>query len=109
VGARLERFTEPVILAVLRSGPTHGYDLADALRPWIPEGQIDLGNLYRLLRSMEDDGIVRSHWAQNDPGRAKRMYELTNDGAQLLAAWLESLRTAGDTIAAFLREHGTRE
>lgn len=109
VGARLERFNEPVILAALRNGHAHGYDLADSLRPWVPEEQIDLGNLYRMLRSMEDDGIVRSHWSQNDPGRAKRMYELTDDGAQLLDAWLESLRTAGNTIAAFLSEYGTEE
>ena len=109
VGARLERFNEPVILAALRNGPAHGYDLADLLRPWVPEEQIDLGNLYRMLRSMEDDGIVRSQWSQDDPGRAKRMYELTDDGAQLLDAWLESLRTAGNTIAAFLSEYGTEE
>jgi DNA-binding PadR family transcriptional regulator len=106
VGARLERFSEPVILATLRRGRAHGYELADSLRPWIPEDRIDLGNLYRMLRSMEDDGIVRSHWSQDDPGRAKRMYELTDDGEQLLDAWLDSLRAAGDTIGAFLRECG---
>ncbi|MEN8114298.1 MAG: PadR family transcriptional regulator [Actinomycetota bacterium] len=109
MGARLERFNEPVVLAALRRGSAHGYDLADSLRPWIPEDQIDLGNLYRMLRSMEEDGIVRSQWSQDDPGRAKRTYELTDDGAQLLDAWLASLRAAGDTIAAFLSEHGEGE
>ncbi len=105
VGARLERFTEPVVLASLRDGPTHGYDLAESLRSWIPEQQIDLGNLYRMLRSMEDEGIVRSSWSEDQPGRAKRMYELTDDGAQLLEAWLIALRSAENTIAAFLGEY----
>ncbi len=106
VGARLERFSEPVVLAALRNGPAHGYDLAEFLRSWIPEERIDLGNLYRMLRSMENDGIVRSNWTENEPGRAKRMYELTEDGAQLLDAWITSLRSAGNTIAAFLDEYG---
>jgi len=55
---------------------------------------------------MEDEGIVRSDWTHNEPGRAKRMYELTDDGAQLLEAWLESLRSTHTTIAAFLNEYG---
>jgi DNA-binding PadR family transcriptional regulator len=109
VGARLERFNEPVVLAALRDGPAHGYDLAESLRSWVPEEHIDLGNLYRMLRSMEDEGIVRSDWAQEGPGRSKRMYELTKDGEQLLDAWLESLRSAQDTIAAFLDEYGDRQ
>jgi len=102
----LERFNEPVVLAALRDGPAHGYDLAESLRAWVPEEQIDLGNLYRLLRSMEAEGIVRSNWAQDEPGRAKRMYELTEDGMQLLEAWLGSLRSARDTITALLDEYG---
>jgi len=105
VGARLERFTEPVVLASLRDGPTHGYDLAESLRSWVPVQQIDLGNLYRMLRSMENEGIVRSNWSDSGPGRAKRMYELTDDGAQLLEAWLAALRSTRDTIAAFLDEY----
>jgi len=109
VGARLERFNEPVLLATLRDGPAHGYDLAASLGAWVPEEQIDLGNLYRMLRSMEDDGIVRSEWAQSEPGRAKRIYELTDGGVQLLEAWLESLRSTQDTIAAFLHEYGDPE
>jgi DNA-binding PadR family transcriptional regulator len=108
VEARLERFVEPAVLASLRSGPTHGYDLAESLKAWMPDQQIDLGNLYRMLRSMEDEGIVRSAWSENLPGRARRTYELTDDGAQLLDAWIASLRTTHDTIAAFLDEYGDR-
>ncbi|MGB5566433.1 MAG: PadR family transcriptional regulator, partial [Acidimicrobiia bacterium] len=63
----------------------------------------------RMLRSMEDDGVVRSEWSQGEPGRAKRTYELTSDGARLLDAWIEALSAANNTIAGFLREHGDRE
>ena len=109
VDARFERFNEAVVLALLESGSAHGYELADALKTWVPDQQIDLGNLYRMLRSMEDDGIVRSEWSHGDLGRAKRTYELTDDGIQLLGAWIESLRSANETIAGFLDEHGERK
>ncbi|MEA3503259.1 MAG: PadR family transcriptional regulator [Actinomycetota bacterium] len=106
VAARLERFNEPVVLAILRDGPAHGYDLAESLRAWVPDEQIDLGNLYRMLRSMEDEGIVRSEWSDSAPGRAKRTYELTTEGENLLDAWVRSLRSTNTTIARFLQEYG---
>ncbi len=106
VAARLERFNEPVVLAILRDGPAHGYDLAESLRAWVPDEQIDLGNLYRMLRSMEEEGIVRSQWSENAPGRAKRIYELTVAGEGLLNAWISSLQSTNDTIARFLTDYG---
>lgn len=72
----------------------------------MPDEQIDLGNLYRMLRSMEDEGIVRSEWTDNAPGRAKRTYELTAVGENLLDAWAESLRSTNNTIDRFLKEYG---
>ena len=72
----------------------------------MPDEQIDLGNLYRMLRSMEDERIVRSEWSDNSPGRAKRTYELTTLGENLLNAWVRSLRSTNTTIARFLREYG---
>ncbi len=106
VAARLERFNEPIVLAILRDGSAHGYDLAESLRAWVPDEQIDLGNLYRMLRSMEDEGIVRSEWSDNAPGRAKRTYELTAEGESLLDAWVRSLQSTNTTIARFLQEYG---
>ncbi len=106
VAARLERFNEPLVLAILRDGSAHGYDLAESLRAWVPDEQIDLGNLYRMLRSMENDGIVRSEWSESEPGRAKRTYELTDVGERLLDTWIEALQSTNDTIAQFLQEYG---
>jgi len=105
VRARVERFVEPALLLLLRGGPTHGYDLADALAELVPDTPVDLGNLYRLLRSLEAEGIVTSHWSDDQPGRPKRIYGLTDAGRQLLDAWADSLQEVEATIAAFLRRH----
>jgi DNA-binding PadR family transcriptional regulator len=99
----VERFVEPALLVVLAEGPTHGYDLAEAIETIAPAERVDLGNLYRLLRSLEEEGIVTSEWRDDLGGRAKRTYALTTDGAALLEAWTRSLAELETTLAA-LRE-----
>ena len=105
VRARVERFVEPALLLLLRDGETHGYELADALGEWAPDDRVDLGNLYRILRSLEEEGVVSSRWRDDLPGRAKRTYTLTAVGTRLLADWAAALDRTNDTIAAFLRRY----
>jgi len=109
VQARVERFVEPaLLLLLLREGPTHGYELADSLGRLAPEDQVDYGNLYRLLRGLEYEGVVRSEWQDDLPGRSKRTYELTPKGRNLLDAWAEALRRARDVIVSFLSLYDQR-
>jgi DNA-binding PadR family transcriptional regulator len=104
VGARIERFAEPAVLLTLDEGETHGYELADGLAEWLPDDRIDLGNLYRMMRSLEAEGIVESEWHNDHPGRSKRTYRLTDDGRDLLAAWVAALEATQSTIARFVRQ-----
>jgi PadR family transcriptional regulator, regulatory protein PadR len=105
VHARVERFVEPALLLVLRSGDAHGYGLADAVEELDPDDRVDLGNLYRLLRSLEEDGFVTSQWRDDLPGRSKRTYALTDEGRTLLDTWAEALRSAETNIGGFLRRY----
>jgi poly-beta-hydroxybutyrate-responsive repressor len=102
VRARVERFVEPALLLVLRDVETHGYELADAVEDLNPDERVDLGNLYRLLRSLEEEGLVRSAWRADLPGRSKRTYKLTADGQRLLDTWADALERTQETITAFL-------
>jgi PadR family transcriptional regulator PadR len=101
VRARVERFVEPSLLLLLRERPLHGYELLERI-PELGEGRVDIGNLYRLLRRLEDEGLVRSEWSADLPGPAKRTYELTPEGRRLLDRWAEALREAQGTIGKFL-------
>src|SRR5215831_21103106 len=92
VRARVERFAEPAVLLLLRERPMHGYELLELLPELVGEDRVDVGNLYRALRSLEEDGVVRSEWSADLPGPAKRTYELTPVGNQLLDAWAAALR-----------------
>jgi len=103
VRARVERFVEPALLLLLSERPMHGYELLELL-PGIAreERRVDLGNLYRLLRSLEEEGVVASEWDESLPGPAKRVYRLTDSGRELLARWADALGEARDVITAFI-------
>jgi PadR family transcriptional regulator PadR len=110
VRARVERFVEPSLLLLLRERPMHGYELIERL-PEIAgaETRVDVGNLYRVLRALEEEGIVTSEWSADLPGPAKRTYELTADGRRLLDRWAEALRGAQDVISGFLDSYEHEE
>src|SRR5918911_5496469 len=101
VRARIERFVEPAILLVLSEEPRHGYELIELLPELTGEERIDVGNLYRLLRGLEEDGLLESEWRGDLPGPAKRTYTLTPTGAKLLDRWAEALRAAQNEIDLF--------
>jgi poly-beta-hydroxybutyrate-responsive repressor len=84
----------------------HGYELIERL-PEVAgaESRVDVGNLYRLLRGLEDEGVVTSEWSADLPGPAKRTYELTDEGRRLLDRWAESLRDAQGVLSKFLERY----
>jgi PadR family transcriptional regulator PadR len=105
VSARVERFVEPSLLLLLRERPLHGYELLERLPELGLEGRVDIGNLYRLLRALEEEGLVSSEWSADLPGPAKRTYELTDAGRRLLDRWAEALGRMQRTIDSFLERY----
>ncbi len=105
VRGRVERFVEPALLLLLSERSAHGYELLDRLAELIP-GRVDMGNLYRLLRRLEEDGLVTSEWDAELPGPAKRTYALTDAGRELLRAWAKALAETQQVVDAFIRRYG---
>jgi len=104
VHARVERFGEPALLSLLARGPTHGYELLERLPPLVGEERVDVGNVYRALRRLEEEGLVASEWRADLPGPAKRTYTLTDEGRAVLDLWRGSLAALRDELVAFLDE-----
>jgi poly-beta-hydroxybutyrate-responsive repressor len=103
VHARVERFTEPALLLLLEEQDAHGYELLDKLPEVLGEGaRIDMGNLYRILRSLEEEGLVTSEWDVDAPGPAKRRYRVTREGRMLLGQWVDALGETQARIEAFI-------
>ncbi|WP_228554723.1 PadR family transcriptional regulator, partial [Catenulispora pinisilvae] len=69
-----------LVLAVLTTGPSHGYGLIDALRDR-SGGAFDLpeGSVYPALHRLERAGLVASGWSEV-AGRRRRVYSLTAAG-----------------------------
>jgi len=100
VHARVERFAEPALLLLLRERPAHGYDLLERLPELTGEQRVEMGNLYRLLRALEEEGLVASSWSDG-----KRTYAITERGVQLLDQWAEALRTSQERTQRFLERY----
>ena len=108
VRARVERFVEPAVLLLLRERRAHGYELLDALPDLTGDARVDMGNLYRVLRALEEDGLVQSEWEAGAPGPAKRTYELTPEGRRLLDEWATALGRSRERIDSFLERYEGR-
>ena len=91
------------MLLLLRERKAHGYDLLERLPELIGEERVDVGNLYRVLRALEEQGLVSSEWDESLPGPAKRTYELTDAGGDALERWATSLAETRTRIDRFLQ------
>ena len=93
---------EALILAALRDGPKHGYQLAlDVERRSRGVFQFQHGTLYPILHKLEKGGLIRGKWDQQDGGRRRKSYALTASGRRYadrqLASWqqfIERFRAA---------------
>lgn len=100
-GGKIERFLEPCILLLLKKKqPTHGYDLMEELTLFGMDN--DPGALYRTLRRLENEQMVTSSWDTSGTGPAKRLYELSPAGEELLTAWITNLTNTKETISKFI-------
>lgn len=107
-GGKIERFIEPCLLLLLAEKPAHGYELMENLDAFDfdPRCQ-DPGQLYRTLRRMEREGLVLSAWEPGSSGPARRCYELTGDGRDVLEAWMRVLEKRIGIINKLLSRYET--
>jgi PadR family transcriptional regulator, regulatory protein PadR len=85
IGEALKGHLDLLLLAVLESGPAHGYVIIAALRER-SQGTFDLpeGTVYPALHRLEEDGLLSSQWSESG-GRRRRVYQLTSKGLLELA------------------------
>ena len=102
---RVRRFLQPQLLLLLVQKPSHGYDLMDRLARDADAPDADPALLYRTLRQMEDDGLVRSAWDTGDRGPARRLYEITPEGEEYLHTWAVSIRRTRKQLDSFLDDY----
>jgi len=89
----------------LREQPSHGYELLERLEP-LGVDRSDPGGLYRALRALEGEGLVRSAWEPSEAGPDRRIYELTRAGMEELHRHAKSLGAGREALGVFLSRYG---
>ena len=99
-----KNFVRACLLLLVREQPSHGYDLLERLDA-LGFKKPDPGGLYRALRAMEQEGLMRSRWETSDIGPARRSYELTAEGEDWLHAWAGTLRETRRIVDSYLKRY----
>lgn len=99
-----KNFLRPCLLLLLREDPAHGYDLLERIQALGFDGS-DPGNLYRALRSLEKDGLVRSVWEPSESGPDRRTYEITRRGMENLHQSAKAIAAGHEAVSAFLSRY----
>ena len=95
------RFLQSCLLVLLHREPGYGYSLMDGLGEFgfHPDG-MDISIVYRALRNLEADGLVRDTWDDESLGPQRRVYHLTPQGEAALEEWMQDLRQRKQEIEA---------
>ena len=97
-------YLRPALLLLLAEGTAHGYELLDRVGE-LGLDRVDTGGLYRCLRAMDEDGLVRSSWEPSAAGPARRRYELTAEGRQWLDVVAGSVAEVARALAGYRRRY----
>ncbi len=82
-----------LVLATLAGGPRHGYALMQEIRRSMDgHGTVRAGTLYAALDRLTAQGLVAETEQAVVEGRLRRYYDLTDEGAAVLAEETARLR-----------------
>jgi PadR family transcriptional regulator, regulatory protein PadR len=105
-GGPRRRWMEPFLLVLLASEPAHGYSLIGQLNELgVAADDVDVGQLYRTLRELEIAGLVESRWETPLAGAARRGYELTDAGREVLDDWAAVMQERARLVGEFLKQY----
>lgn len=89
------------VLLLVAEEPVHGYELLGQLRK-LGLSKPDAGAVYRVLRGLDAEGLVRSWWSSSAAGPARRLYQTTAAGRRCLGCLAAGLEQNHDHLSSFL-------
>ncbi|MGI5454881.1 PadR family transcriptional regulator [Streptomyces sp. CA-249302] len=80
--------TRHILLGLLASGPSHGYDLKRRHDERFPQARpLAYGQVYTTLQRLVRDGLALVEGTDSDGGPERTTYRSTEDGSRELARW----------------------
>ena len=105
VSPRLPRhYRAACLLLLIGTKPAHGYELRDRLSEFVGASQ-DVGQMYRTLRGLEEEGLVVSCWQGSETGPARRTYHISERGAGRLESLVQEIAAGHRLTGAFLSRY----
>ncbi|HZK85866.1 MAG TPA: PadR family transcriptional regulator [Desulfosporosinus sp.] len=102
----IDRTIQAELLLLLGQQPSHGYELIQRLNGAdFKSGEADPATVYRNLRRMDKDGLIKSHWEVGESGPGRRLYELTPQGLEALKVWTNYLAEQKAKLENFLNTY----
>ena len=92
------------LLLLLREGESYGRVLCERLNEL--GLAVDTSTTYRMLRALDQEGAITSHWTKSDIGPARRSYRLTPKGRRRLDELAASITASCQLHERFLHEYG---
>jgi len=98
----------PTVLTILcdQAAGLHGYAIEKELQAFkfFQNHPPDYAGLYRLLKRMDEEGLLTSKESDSDVGPSKRVYRLTERGRNCLCRWLDSLMEYQEMLEDLLKQ-----
>ena len=94
------------LLLLIGTKPAHGYELRERLSEFAGASQ-DIGQMYRTLRSLEEECLVVSCWQGSETGPARRTYHISERGSERLERLVEEISAGHRLTAAFLDRYSS--
>ena len=100
----IERTIQAELLLLLGQRPSHGYELIQRLNEAdFKSGEADAATVYRNLRRMDKEGLIKSHWEVGESGPGRRLYKLTPQGEASLKVWAKYIAQQKVKLEIFLQ------
>jgi poly-beta-hydroxybutyrate-responsive repressor len=96
---------QPCLLLLLSECPRHGYALIEHLRSFELMLQDDPGTVYRALRGLERQGLLRARWEPNPAGPARKVYSITGTGVTALMTWTRDLEIVRKRLDSYMSRY----
>jgi PadR family transcriptional regulator PadR len=101
----MKRLLGPTILLLLAEKPQHGYELMGKMKEMGVGQGSDPSILYRFLRYLERSGLAESTLDDSGPGPARKVYNLTPEGMEMLDMWAADLEEFSSLLEEFKKRY----
>ena len=96
----------PALLLLLTEKSSHGYELTERYAELgFTDANFDPGAIYRTLKILEAEKLIKSKWDTEKIGPAKKIYTITPEGKEMLSIWAVDISKRKKIFEAFIKRY----